>query len=402
MGDRNTGYTEPGFARRAELERDRTKYYKERVENITLWSFIGEEQKGAEVRLRFYKLTRETIREQREGVAAPLVVNKKLTISNMEKALLTAAVRGLTKNGLLISGINKNDPSRMYGLTDAGLISICDKLRIYGDFARTPSPFRDFLIAEKLLMSARAGTEYVFAAKEADGRSNMVTGVFEDRYTGNGFWGMYETYAAIRDVSARFEEKLSMREWSITENEMYVHAEYNDLKLEIDKGKALIPGIRLMNSDSGRRSFTMQSVIRPSGTDDIIIINERKLKHCSSRHPREACSEWVDDAVNELRDWLQDIDVICGKIGPAGGDTLQQLRNAVNISGIGKIIGKKREKIWVQKIRSRLKEGGAEIYKNRAWWLLTIHNDLREEKNGLGETESEKLSRALGKIYETA
>lgn len=398
MGEQNKGYTYESFARRAKTERKRTNYYKKKAQDINLWSYIGEERQGEDVLFRFYKLTLETMKEQKYGLSIPPVVVKRVHISSMNKALELHVQKALAKNGLLVSGIG-SDPSRMLGFSDAGIAHLCDRLRIAGRFAAEPSVNRDLLIAEKLIMGAKEGEEYTFAIHEGDNGQAMVTGVFEDRYNGSGFWGMYEAYKGICDASYRFMEMPRLYMWEVYDGKMSVHAEFTDMEAELSEGRSLIPGFRLINSDNGRSSFTMQAVVRPSGTDGLIVISEKKLCHRSSTRPKDAAILWTDGLVKELAEWLVRIKEESREVRKyyKAGTVSSSIKHILLTSGIEKVIGKKRERAWMCIVHDRFKQGKIRTQQDIMWALFTLRDDLPEEYRDLGETNSERLNQALGK-----
>ena len=394
MRRQGRGYTEDSFKNRAELEKERTKYYRKPVGEIILWSYIGETRDGARITFRFHKLTLETVREQAKGEKALPVGKKCIDLSSMKAALALSAERNLQEHGLLVSGINPENPSKMYGFTKAGITCLCDRLRIYGEPARTPSAYRDFLIADKLFCSKDPGREYVFAVFEDENGGAGINGVFEERYNGSGFYGMYEAYCAVRSQSERFAEKLRLHEWGLSESEMSVHAEYRGLAKELEKGKFLIPGIRLVNSDGGKSSFTMQSVIRLSGTENVLVLNERKVRHVSAISPKDICALWTDEAVTELVQWLDGAAGATPCHTPAGLE--KHLKSVLSASGASKYIGKKRETEWIRYIHANTPGNGILTEKSLILGLISMQDTLKNMGRPLGEVKGKELSRALG------
>ena len=394
MERQGRGYTEDSFKNRADLEKERTKYYRKAAGEITLWSYIGETRDGTRITFRFHKLTLETVKEQAKGEKALPVGRKCIDLSSMKAALALTAERNLQEHGLLVSGINPENPSKMYGFTKAGITCLCDRLRIYGESARTPSAYRDFLIADRLFCSKDPGREYVFAVfEDEDGRAG-INGIFEDRYNGSGFYGMYEAYCAVRSQSERFVEKLRLYEWNLSESEMSVHAEYRGLAKEIEKGKTIIPGIRLVNSDGGKSSFTMQSVIRLSGTENVLVLNERKVRHVSAIAPKDICALWTDEAAAELIQWLNGAAGTAPCHTPAGLE--KHLKAVLSASGVSKLIGKKRETEWIRHIRTNTTGNGILTEKSLVLGLISMQDTLKSMGRPLGEVKRKELSRALG------
>lgn len=353
---------------------------------LSIYSLISEaaetDEKGNSVlAFYFYKITQDSTKAVLEGTALHSRIRIAFPDSTIEDMLRIARFRAVAEQGIFIRGI---DGTRMAGLTRHGLKMLCTKAGLQRGQAEKRSNSRDFLISEMVF----GKDEIVFAMKNDPDGTLLVDGVFSGKYSDRGGTEMTEICGMFSETPGFGGDRLSFYSWEEDDGIIEVRMEYEKSPFVIG-GQTYMPGIRVKDSRTGKCSFTVQATIRREGTDDFLILAEKKVRHDTRQDIRKLCAAWKEEMDTAIAAYI-----IRARMEMGQDEGLERVRRRIEETDLSSIVGKKRMNGCHTLMRGRKYDPGCASTLSCAFMLQDYFSSGKE----MGTLQKERVRKAMGGI----
>ena len=378
------GYERDGLLR--EIREDSIRHVTVNTRDIAVYSLIREEKErdrngNIATAFCFYKITRESIEAVGKGTAQHTKSKMVFPEATMSDMLKISRFRSISMHGIFISGISGN---RLIGFTQRGLNQLCAKAMINQKLADKRSNNRDFMLAEAMLK----GDTCTFAVRETKGGEFLICGVFGENYRPLKDADILKICGNLETLSKNSAKELHMTGWHKSEDIIEIEMEYRNRVFKVD-GREYIPGIKLIDSQTGRSAFRMQATIRSADTGSYLVIGEKKLRHDAKYDMRDTAVRWKSEIDEKIGEYILAQQRVRGVKKNYAIEMFET-------SGLEKIVGKKRmERFRDDAVRNTFDEKYTSMLSFN-FWAQDYFSD--EKEGGIGSEQKEKLRKELGML----
>lgn len=381
---KKTGYTEKSLHNQE--KENPIRQVKIATALLTIYSLIAEvaekDEHGRDVlAFYFYKITKESTREVLGGTALHSRIRIAFPNNTIEDMLRIARFRAVAKHGIFVRGL---DGKKLAGFTENGLKMLCTKAGMRREQAQKRSSNRDFFISEMIFDR----DECVFSLREGSDGALLIDGFFSAKYYVRDKNEVQRICRMFADVPGYGGEHLELYRWEESDGILDVRMEYGKSPFTVD-GEKYSAGIRVKDSQTGRCSFTVQATIRKEGSDDFIIVCEKKVRHDTKHDISGLCAAWRPDMDS----------AIAAYIIKAGTDAAQQagfekLLCRLENTDFPATVGKKR----MQRCRSFMAGKRRGFHGESTISCSFILQDYLNTEDTMGDLQMERMRKTIGGI----
>ena len=362
------------------------RHVKAATSALVIYSLITEapekDEKGMDVvAFYFYKITKESTKAVLEGTAQHSRIRIAFPGSTMEDMLRLARFRTVAKHGIFIRGL---DGKRLAGFTEDGLKMLCTKAGMRREQALKRSSNRDFFISEMIF----SRDECVFAVENGTDGGLLIDGFFGANYIVRKEGEVNRLCRLFTESPGFGGEHLVLYRWEETNGILDIRMEYEGSPFTID-GESYTAGIRVKDSRTGKCSFTIQATIRQEGSDDYIILCEKKVRHDTRQDISSFCAVWRADMDRAIAAYI--IKAVTDAGQQAG---FEKLRCRLENTDFPVIVGKKR----MQRCRTFMTGKEYRLRRGSTISCSFMLQDYLNTESGMGDLQKERMRKTMGGI----
>ncbi len=232
----------------------------------------------------------------------------------------------------------------------------------------------------------------LYALVRSVGKISKMFGVFSDRYYRVPLLEIMQCIKCLKHAEVKF--------WEINQKETCIYLEFPDLNSEYSN-KVIIPGIRIITSDTGYHSTDVELCFRNSNGSPENFHRVEKLSH---RHTKEIyASDLLEDInsllkkqeyiINRFMDYRKSLD---SGLVSSKSDCEKAIRTFLSIGKYKDNLGCKTQKILIDFLSENI---GCNVTKSH---ILDCILELSDLKYDVTDYQKELLRDVLGNIIKSA
>ncbi len=253
-----------------------TIYLRCGLEDLVVLSYVGEQEKNGKQYTRWAKLTHETLDKFcGNGMFAGQI--RDFVLMKKQDSALDDEIR---EAGIML--MNPKDKNRVYLVSRQAFITLSQRVRLGSEYIARPSLARDIMIARNMQYEGERGHEMtLILRKDMELGAEKVFAAMSPSNTGTSFMAMYDMARDI--ISHNPLGEAHVIGWQADHQTVSVSIEFPEAAVKYQKEygltEAVIPGITLMDSDTGDSSLVAMATMRPENSCAYAITKQVSKKH---------------------------------------------------------------------------------------------------------------------------